>query len=253
MRNSLIHPRDLPGTIPQAFRAVAAMASDRIVMQMKEGGSYRRYTYRDIEAQIRGLSAGLSELGYGSGQRIAIVAENRPEWAIAYLSIITVGATAVPLDIQMPRDLLLSSLTTSDSRMVFMSSQTWPLVKDLPSSVSLVNMDVAEASGQLVFQDLVAQGLQKSPVDLTVQPDDVASLLYTSGTTKRPKGVLLTHRNFMTNAKALLGTGLAGPEDNFLAILPLHHAYPFMTAFLVPLMMGARITFLQSLKGPDLL
>ncbi len=253
MRSPLIQPHDLPATIPQAFRAVAAVASDQIVMQMKEGTSYRRHTYRDIEDQVRGLSASLSELGVGSGHRVAIVAENRPEWAIAYLSIITVGATAVPLDIQMPRDLLLSSLTASDSRMVFMSSRTSLLLKDLLSPVSLVNMDVAEASGQLVFQDLVAQGLQKPPVDLTVKPDDVASLLYTSGTTKRPKGVLLTHRNFMTNAKALLGTGLAGPEDNFLLILPLHHAYPFMTAFLVPLLMGARITFLQTLKGPDLL
>jgi len=253
MQAPLLAPTTLPDTIPEAFSALTAIAADRVVMQVKEGGSYRRYTYGEVLEQVRGLSRGLVGGGLRPGHRVAIVAENRPEWVIAYLSILTVGGTAVPLDIQMPKEQLLSSLTASNSRFVFASTKTWALAQELPASINVVSMDPdAESHQQLSMRDLITQGQQKPPIDVRVDPDDVASLLYTSGTTKRPKGVLLTHGNFMANAKALMKEGLAGPEDNFLVMLPLHHAYPFMVAFLVPILLGARITFLQSLKGPDL-
>jgi long-chain acyl-CoA synthetase len=252
MQTPLLAPNTLPDCIPEAFLALAAVAADRVAMQVKEGEGYRRHTYGEVLEQVHGLSNSLVERGLHPGHRIAIVAENRPEWVIAYLSILTVGATAVPLDIQMPQEQLLSFLTTSNSRLVFASAKTGALVQELPASIEVVSMDAATKPHQLSMRDLISQGQQKPPVDLGIDSDDVASLLYTSGTTKRPKGVLLTHRNFMANAKALMGEGLAGPEDNFLAMLPLHHAYPFMIAFLVPIFLGARITFLQSLKGPDL-
>ncbi len=221
-------------------------------MQIHEGQGYRHDTYEELLEQVRGLSSSLVELGLRSGHRISIVAENSPQWVIAYLSILTIGATAVPLDIQMPKEQLLSFIRTSDSQLVFASPQTWSLVEELADTVRLVRIGPATEIHQIVMKDLIAQGKKKPAVTNAVKPDDVASLLYTSGTTKRPKGVLLTHRNFMANAKAIMAKELAGPEDNFLVMLPLHHAYPFMVAFLVPLLLGARITFLQSLKGPDL-
>ncbi len=253
MPDSPLAPPNLPDNIPEAFCALTAVAANRIVMQIKEGEGYRRHTYGELLEHVRGLSRSLFELGLRPGDRVAIVAENRPEWIIAYLSILTIGATAVPLDIQMPQEQLLFFLTTSNSQLVFASTATQPLLVDLPASLQLVSMDSATETDQLMMRDLIAQGQQKPAVDTTVNPDDVASLLYTSGTTKRPKGVLLTHRNFMTNVKAIMMKELAGSEDNFLVMLPLHHAYPFMVAFLVPLMLGARMTFLQSLKGPDLM
>ena len=252
MQSLFIPPANLPDTIPEAFHALAAVAANRIVMQIQEGQGYRHDTYEELLEQVRGLSSSLVELGLRSGHRISIVAENSPQWAIAYLSILTIGATAVPLDIQMPKEQLLSFIRTSDSELVFASTQTWSLVEELADTVRLVRIGPATEMHQIVMKDLIAQGMKKPAVTNTVKPDDVASLLYTSGTTKRPKGVLLTHRNFMANAKAIMAKELAGPEDNFLVMLPLHHAYPFMVAFLVPLLLGARITFLQSLKGPDL-
>jgi long-chain acyl-CoA synthetase len=252
MQNPLIPPNTLPDGIPEAFLSLAAVAADRVAMQVKEGEGYRRHTYGEVLEQVHGLSNSLVERGLRPGHRAAIVAENRPEWVITYLSILTVGATAVPLDIQMPQDQLLSFLTTSKSGFLFASSKTEALVQEIPASIKVVNMDPPTRPHQLSMKDLISQGQEKPPVDITVDPDDVASLLYTSGTTKRPKGVLLTHRNFMANAKSIMGKELAGPEDNFLAMLPLHHAYPFMIAFLVPTLLGARITFLQSLKGADL-
>ncbi len=247
-----IAPTNLPDTIPEAFFALTAIASDHVVMQIKEGEGYKQHTYGEVSLLIRGLASSLHEHGLGPGHRVALVAENRPEWVIAYLSILTVGATAVPLDIQMPQEQLLSFLTTSNSRLVFVSSKTVALIQGLPTTITVVNMDPPTQSSHLSMKDLISQGQQKPIVDRQVNPDDVASLLYTSGTTKKPKGVLLTHRNFMANAKDIMGKDLAGPEDNFLVMLPLHHAYPFMIAYLVPILLGARMTFLSSLKGPDL-
>jgi len=252
MQGLFIPPDNLPDTIPEAFRAVTSVAANRIVMQIQDGQGYRHDTYEELLEQVRGLSSSLFECGLGSGHRISIVAENSPQWVIAYLSILTIGATAVPLDIQMAKEQLLSFIRTSDSQLVFASTQTWPLVQELADTIRLVRIGPATEMHQIVMKDLISQGQKKPVVTNTVKPDDVASLLYTSGTTKSPKGVLLTHRNFMANAKAIMAKELAGPEDNFLVMLPLHHAYPFMVAFLVPLLLGARITFLQSLKGPDL-
>ena len=252
MQASPIAPTKLPDTIHEAFFALTAIASDHVVMQIKEGESYRQYTYGEVSLLIRGLASSLHEHGLGPGHRVALVAENRPEWVIAHLSILTVGATAVPLDIHMPQEQLLSFLTTSNSRLVFVSSKTMAFIQGLPTTITVVNMDPATKSPHLSMKDLISQGQQKPPVKREVNPDDVASLLYTSGTTKKPKGVLLTHRNFMANAKDIMGKDLAGPKDNFLVMLPLHHAYPFMIAYLVPILLGARMTFLSSLKGPDL-
>ena len=86
-----------------------------------------------------------------------------------------------------------------------------------------------------------------------IDPDDMASLIYTSGTTGRPKGVMLTHRNFLSNAQSIQKARIIDESDCILSILPLHHSYPFMVNFLVPLLTGARAIYLQSLKGPDIL
>ncbi len=252
MQAPLLAPANLPDTIPEAFFALTALATDRVIMQMKEGDGYQRHTYGNVQEQIHRLANSLISWGLKQGERVAIVSENRPEWVVAYLSILTAGATAVPLDIQMPSEQLPSFLTTSRCRLVFATAHTRASVQNRPSSITLIHMDAGTNSHDLSMKDLIAQGSPKLPDDVKIEPDDVASLLYTSGTTKKPKGVLLTHRNFMANAKSILGEGLAGPDDNFLVMLPLHHAYPFMVAFLVPILLGSRLTFLQSLKGPDL-
>ena len=97
MQGLLIPPDNLPDSIPEAFRALTAIAANRIVMQIQEGQGYRHDTYEELLEQVRGLSSSLVELGLRSGDRISIVAENSPQWAIAYLSILTIDATAVPL------------------------------------------------------------------------------------------------------------------------------------------------------------
>ena len=236
----LVQPGNLHDTIPEAFQRVACAASTRTAMQITQGEGYRVQSYAGVLEQVRGLSSSLAALGLRSQGRAAIVAENRPEWVVSYLSIVACGGTAVPLDMLATQDELASFLERSQSRIIFATARTRPCLPPLAADKVVVNIDGSSEPGDLAFGELVAEGLRKEPPQAVIAPDDVASLLYTSGTTKQPKGVLLTHRNFMANAKAVLGTGLAGPDDNFLVILPFHHAYPFMVAFLVPLLLGAK-------------
>jgi len=244
---------DIPETIPAAFAEICRTASDRIAMQMKVGRHYQRYTYQEVAQQIQGLATAFIRQGIHPGSRVAIVSENRPEWIMTYLSIVTAGGTAVPLDIQMTKKEVLSLLEQSGSHMVVASDQTMELVRTLPPNTRLITLDSRTGTEELVYEELVTQGLKESMPSVHIHPEDVASLLYTSGTTGKLKGVVLTHRNLLSNAWAMMNSGLGSANDNFLVMLPLHHAYPFMIACLVPLLMGAKMTLLQSLKGPDLL
>ncbi len=246
-------PRQLPQVIPEAFAEVARANPDAVAMQIKAEDGYRRLTYREVLWQVVQLALALTEQGVKEGTRVAVVAENRPEWAVAYLGILAAGGTAVPLDVQSSPDALASAVRECESRLVFVSAGTAPVLGNLGQDVRLVNFDDDGDPDGSRLSTWLTRTSPSRPQPASVAPTDVASLLYTSGTTKKPKGVLLTHANLMANATALIGTGLAGPGDNFLVILPLHHAYPFMIAFLVPLLLGARITFLASLKGPDLI
>ena len=243
---------NIPKTIPAAFAEIFRTATDRIAMQMKLEGHYKRYTYTEMSQQVQSLAIRLIQQGTHSGSRVAIVSENRPEWVMTYLGIVTAGGTAVPLDIQLTKQEILSLLEQSGSHMVVASDQTRHLFRSLPPHTRLITLDSRTGTEELVYEELVTQGMEESLPPVHIHPEDIASLLYTSGTTGKPKGVGLTHRNLLSNAQAMVNSGLGSRNDNFLLMLPLHHAYPFMIACLVPLLMGAKVTLLQSLKGPDL-
>jgi len=242
-----------PDTIPDAVIAVARRVPERVAMQIKQGAVYRQCTYEQLVDQAEGLAAALLRHDLRRGDRVAIVAENRPEWVIAYLGIIAAGGTAVPLDIQLSSGDLARLLARSGARLAFVSATTWPLLKNVGLPLTVVAFDPLHDSDCRVLDEWVRAGLAGSVGKPTLSPENVASLLYTSGTTGEPKGVRLTHRNLLSNAKALAQSGVGSAEDRFLAILPLHHAYPFMVTGLVPLLLGAQITILPTLKGPELL
>jgi long-chain acyl-CoA synthetase len=244
---------DFHDTIPEAVFAVARRAPERVAMQIKQEHAYRPCTYQQLVEQVDALAAALMRHDLRRGDRVAIVAENRPEWMIAYLGIVAAGGTAVPLDIQLNSGDLARLLVRSGAKLAFVSATTWPLLKNIGLPLTVVALDPLYDSGGRVLDEWVRAGLAGRAEMPKVSPENVASLLYTSGTTGEPKGVRLTHRNLLSNAKALVQSGLASAEDRFLAILPLHHAYPFMVTGLVPLLLGAQITFLPTLKGPELL
>jgi len=240
-----------------AFEAVAARQPDRLALQIKEDAGYRRLAYGEVARQVRALASVLVRAGIRPGDRVALLSENRPEWIVAYLAATAAGGTAVPLDVQMSDGEIATVLEHAGCRTGIASGKQAPRLLALRGEGALspvVDLDAEASEGRLLSFRAVLQvtaSAEGMPLP-TVTEEALASILYTSGTTGIPKGVMLTHGNFLANTRSVLDFGLVTADDNLLALLPLHHAFPF-TAQLFLLYSGARLTFPASLKGPDLI
>ena len=251
-------------TINKLFFKSAIEYKDHIVFNYFDQ-TWKTITYNELLRQSKGIASYLTQTennppspplakgGEGGlsgkiekGDRVAIVSENRPEWCASYLAISLSGGIVVPIDAQLGSDEIKNLLADSESKVVFHSSKTEKNVKDAArESITLINLDSPE------FKDICRTPEVSNYPE--VSEEDVASIIYTSGTTGIPKGVQLTHRNFCSDAEAIIKAGIVTHNDNVLSVLPLHHTYPFMCTFLVPVLLGASITFPPSLKGPELI
>ncbi len=240
-----------------SFEAVATRQPDRLALQIREATGYRRLTYGDVARQARGLAGALLQAGVAPGDRVALVSENRPEWVVAYFAVTAAGATAVPLDVQLSDHELAIVLEHAGCRMVVASgkqvARLLAVSRGGMAPLGVVDLDAEESSERVfAFRDVLREHDKLSATRLPdVRHDSLASILYTSGTTGTPKGVMLSHGNFLANAQSFLDFGLVNAQDNLLALLPLHHAFPFMVQLII-LFTGAHLTFPASLKAPDL-
>jgi len=240
-----------------AFEAVAARQPDRLALQIKEDAGYRHLVYGEVARQVRALAAAMVRVGLRPGDRVALVSENRPEWIVAYFAVTAAGGTAVPLDVQLSDGEIATVLEHAGCRIGIacgkQAARLLALTRER-ATFRVVDLD-AEASEDrlLAFRAVPQDAAGAHAVSLPpVTEDALASILYTSGTTGTPKGVMLTHANFLANTRSILDFGLVNADDNLLALLPLHHAFAF-TVQLILLFTGARLTFPASLKGPDLI
>ncbi len=225
----------------------ASRHPEKTAIQMKVGEEYRRYTYGELARGIASAAGALAGQGIVKGDRLALLSENRPEWIFAYLATVSLGAVIVPLDAQLTDKEVQVLLKSSGARAVFVSSTCRPKIpQDL--SLTLVAFDPGEG---LLFDDMLAAH-PGSAFPPSPGADDPAALLYTSGTTGDPKGVMLSHGNLVSNVASVIQIGILKSEDNLLCILPLHHSYPAIACIHVALSLGATVTLLNSLKGPDI-
>jgi len=240
-----------------AFEAVAARQPDRLALQIKEDAGYRHLVYGEVARQVRALAAAMVRVGLRPGDRVALVSENRPEWIVAYFAVTAAGGTAVPLDVQLSDGEIATVLEHAGCRIGIACGKQAARLLALNRERALsrvVDLDAGASEGRLLaFRAVLQDAAGAHAVSLpTVTEDALASILYTSGTTGTPKGVMLTHANFLANTRSILDFGLVNADDNLLALLPLHHAFAF-TVQLILLFAGARLTFPVSLKGPDLI
>ncbi len=234
--------------ILKRMQEAASRYPDTTALQFKAGEAYQKYTYRELVANIASVSTSFSQQGVRQGDRVAILSENRPEWFIAYLATVALGAVVVPLDAQLTDKEVALLLESSEAKAVCVSEQTRHL---LPPGASFKVIAFDEGGG-ISFSEML-----RAHRDATLPPvpsaDDLAAILYTSGTTGDPKGVMLTHGNLASNCDSLIRLDLVFQTDTILCILPLHHTYPAMVCMILPLSLGATVTMLNSLKGPDIL
>lgn len=238
--------------IPRIFLEKAAAHKDKIAFNYFDQ-TWKTITYHELLTYTKSLASYLIKIGIQKGDRVAIVSENRPEWCMAYIGISLSGGIAIPIDVQLGADEIKNLLTDSETKAVFHSEKTSEHVRKaagesgahFPLSVTLINLDLPD------FKDILkTPAADKYP---EVSEEDIASIIYTSGTTGKPKGVMLTHKNFCSDAEALIEAGILSHDDSVIGVLPLHHTYPFMGNCLIPVFLGIPVSFPPSLKGPDIM
>ena len=217
-----------------------------IACQIKEGNTYQTFTYARLYELSLKFAHFLKQEGLAKGERAAILLENSHLWPAIYFGIMAAGATAVPIDPKLTPYEVNNIIRDSGARILFSSSELYE-----PLEPRLKNILSFKCALLYPFKEIDI--IEPKEISVENNPGDIASLLYTSGTTASPKGVMLTHKNFSSNFESIFRLKIILPRDNIIALLPLHHSYPFMVTLLTPLFTGSKITFLNSLKSEDLL
>ena len=241
--------------IHEIFGKLALSAAGTIALQIKTEAGWKRFTYGQVQAMALKVAAFLLGQGFKQGDFAGLILENRPEWPIIYLGIMYAGLTCVPIDPQLPPQDLENILDDCGADILFTSSEIFKKKfnrKIIESLKSAVVLDNPENQDRVIDFSRIEEMPQEGVAWPEVTPEAVASLIYTSGTTAKPKGVVLTHANLCSNFQSINQLNICLPGDNFLSILPLHHTYAFMVTLLVPLCIGARVTYCASFKPEEL-
>jgi long-chain acyl-CoA synthetase len=253
-------------SLPAMFFEVAQRRGDRPFLWAKHDGTYRPLSWSEAAGQVMRLAGGLLSLGVAPGDRVALIAESRPEWAVADLAIMSIGAITVPAYTTNTLEDHRHILGNSGARAAIVSTPALaarliPAAEQVASVRAVVAIEPpieppgrASSSSSLTvhfWDSLLADPGHGDEIVLAgiaaLSPDDTACLIYTSGTGGVPKGVMLTHRNILENCRgayrllAQLGLG----DEVFLSFLPLSHSYEHTAGLMFPISIGAEIYFAE--------
>ncbi len=234
-------------TLNSRLDKVVERLPDKEAIVYFDGTAWKKLTYKDFSQRLICTAEYLIRAGISSKSKVAIILKSCPEWAICYFGIIYAGCIAVPLDVQDSSEGIKNILTDCGVSCVFVSSSELDRLKPALGPLDLKKIIVVEEIENIASKAFYQK--QKLP---DANYDDIASLLYTSGTTASAKGVMLTHKNFISDYDAVNLSGLCTEKDKIVCCLPLFHSYPFMINLIMPLLTGATIIFSPSLKGEDL-
>ena len=262
-------PRRSTGSDPLTFRELLEQNrrkwGDKIAFQQKVRGEWQRISHADVYRRSYDVAAGLVAMGVEPGDRIGLIAENGIDWILAYYGTVLTGAVSVPIYYELKPPEIAGMIERTEAQVLIASPKVLAKLGD--GVVSRMRTAIVIGAAQLrdgVPSDLL-RGARPEVLQLTdvagratpdsrrklgateVRPDDLASIVFTSGTTGGSKGVMLTHRNFMSN---LRGLHLAVPfneRDRVLMVLPMHHAFPFIVTIATP-WVGGEITFENDLR-----
>lgn len=254
---------DTWNSLPSMFFEIAEQGGKGDFMWVKVAGRYAPLSWRDTARQVREMAKGIAALGVKTGDRVVIAAENRPEWVIADLAIMALGAISVPA---------YTTNTTSDYRHVLadcgakgaiVSTQTLaarllPAASETTATEFIVSMEAtASGASDIALYEWTAVMAMGAASEHDLEPSlqqltrgDVACLIYTSGTGGNPKGVMLSHGAILINCHSacellrLLGLG----DEVFLSFLPLSHAYEHTAGLYFPISIKAQIYYAESIE-----
>jgi len=245
------------------FRKHATEEGDSPFLWAKENGVYRSWSWRRVADEADRLSRAFRQLGLETGDRVMLVAENRPEWCVADLAVLGAGGITVPAYTTNTVKDHEHILNHAEAKMVVcagraLAKRLLPAIKNAPSVKSMLFIEPLADAGELpvsamTWSDALALGDRSPSTDLasSIQADDIACFIYTSGTGGTPKGVMQTHRNIMSNLEGaydLVQQLGIGDRERFLSFLPLSHSYEHTAGQFFPISIGAEIYYAEGVE-----
>ena len=219
--------------------------------------------YRSMYAQVQILARYMQDFGICHGDKVALLGENCPHWSIVYFAVTTIGAVIVPILPDFHASEIAHILRHSGSRLLFVSQRYYSKAEDIRlealegvvmlDDFTIIRLQDARSTLKHPAQQAKADACRILDIhtceggtpEVQVRPDDAASIIYTSGTTGHAKGVILSHRNIVSNALACAAVQKVTPEDRLVSMLPLPHVFECTVGMILPLMQGSCIYYLR--------
>ena len=251
-------------TIIELFETAVKNYPDNVYLWEKKDGKYQGTTYRETHKKVIRLAAGLVAMGFKKGDRAGLISDGRNDWIISELGMLYAGGINVPLSIRLENNEIEFRLKHSGSKFVFVSRQQAAKMEavrnSLPNLEKVIYIDGKENPGEndVNYNDIFVMGDeflktktgQLESIWKNIQPNDVANISYTSGTTADPKGIMLTHLNYAANVVQSNSVLDLQPDWITLAILPWDHAFAHTTCLYVFMYKGASIASVEIGKTP---
>ena len=245
------------------FLETVEKVGSKEALYQKNDGVYQGFSYNEFAKRIREFALGLAAMGITRGDRVALMSENRPEWPISDVGILSLGAINVPLYPTLTPKQVEYILNDSETKVVIVSQpelldKVQQISDNVPSLEKIILMDSTQTDAEktISFQDVYQKGadFEKENPDYyqkavkKIRTDDLCGIIYTSGTTGAPKGVMLSHGNLLSNVKAGLAVLHIDEREIFLSFLPLCHSFERMAGQYAALAVGATIYYAESVE-----
>lgn len=233
--------------------------SDKHAFLWKQNGHYQGVSYHSFWEKVKHIASGLVHLGIKRNDKVAILSENNPYWAVADVAIMSLGAITVPIHTPLPYDQIDYILQNADCKFIFVQDEMYlnKILRNgsvpIPTAIIFPPENFTEDKSIISLQNLAHIG-SSNPCDKweevwrDLKREDLATIIYTSGTTGKPKGAMLTHGNILANVEGIQFWMLeARPEDILLSHLPLSHVFERMAGQFMPLSVGATIAYAEGI------
>ena len=218
-------------TLVDLVQEVGARFDRRPALMIRPSFRTRTVRYRDLRHAVPRVARVLADEGLAPGDRAIVWSVNRPEWGLAFFGLIHAGGVAVPIDVRHPVEFGRKIAAQTEARLVIACRQTEKAARELGLPVVLVE--------SLPDRARRAEPLPAAPV----KPDDLAEIVFTSGTTGDPKGAMLSHRNLLSVTAGMTAIVPFGKNDRMVSVLPLSHLYEQVLGFIAPLTVGASVVY----------
>ncbi len=238
----------------ELFETSTKRHATRVAMRIERDGRNEQYTYGDMRELATRAAGFLASQGIKPGDRVMLISHNAPEWGMTYFGVLKTGASCIPVDPESSLDEIINFARAGEAAGIVLSEKLRDEHIELEDRLKQAGLSpqVWTFSELFAVPDEATEDQRIALLPTRVTAQSLASLIFTSGTTGRPKGVMLSHRNLASMVSMLSSVFDMSTKDGVLSVLPLHHTFEFSTGFLTPLSRGAQITYLPELTGDAL-